>query len=104
MYSMCPAAVISIQISETVFFFVTGPETMSKSRFIITSLLQNIVFGFIPFVIFICNPRLHLLGSTAVLSIGMGVGDYYNAINAIRQMPKGARCYAYKTETHWYMP
>ena len=37
--------------------FVVGPETMSKARFVVMSLLPNIVFGFIPFIIGMVYPR-----------------------------------------------
>ena len=84
--------------------FVTGTETMSKLRFIIMSLLPNIIFGFIPFALYLINPELTLLGSVAVFTIPMGLGDYYNVMNALIQMPKGSRTYLYKTQSYWYMP
>lgn len=82
--------------------FVTGPETMSKTRFVIMSLLPNIVFGFIPYIIFMCFPALTFFGSLGALSIGMGAGDYYNVFNALTQMPKGARTYLYGFSSYWY--
>ena len=36
--------------------FVTGPEDMTKSRFVFMSLLPNIVFGFVPYILFMINP------------------------------------------------
>ena len=84
--------------------FVLGPEDMSKGRFIFMSLLPNLVFGFIPFIVYMIFPQLTFLGSFGALSISMGIGDYYNVINAIFQMPKGARTYLYKTHSYWYMP
>ncbi len=84
--------------------FVTGPETMSKTRAIIMNLLPNIIFGFTPFLLYLINHNLLLLGSMSVFSIGMGMGDYYNCFNIIRQMPKGSRTYIYKTASFWYMP
>ena len=39
---------------------------------------------------------------SAVLTCGCA--DYYNVKNALRQMPKGARCYLYKFNSYWYMP
>ena len=84
--------------------FVTGPETMSKARAIIMNLLPNIIFGFLPFTLYLINHHFTLLGSMSVFTIGMGLGDYYNVINIIKQMPKGARTYMYKTASYWYLP
>ena len=84
--------------------FVCGTETMSKFRFIFMSLLPNIIFGFIPFIIFLIFPNLTILGTLGVIAISMGVGDYYNVFNALTQMPKGARCFMEKQNSYWYMP
>ena len=84
--------------------FVIGPETMSKSRFIFMSLLPNIIFGFIPFIIGMIFPNLVLLTLVGALCIGSGAGDYYNVFNALTQMPRGARTYMYKFNSFWYMP
>lgn len=83
--------------------FVVGPETMSKGRFIFMSLLPNFIFGLIPYVIGMIMPNLFLL-SLGVLATGMGAGDYYNVINAVTQMPKGARTYLYQFNSYWYLP
>ena len=64
--------------------FVTGGEDMSKARFVIMSLLPNIVFGSI--------------------CIGQGAGDYLNVYNALTQMPRGSKTYLYETHSYWYMP
>ncbi len=84
--------------------FVVGPETMSKARFVFMSLLPNIVFGFVPFILFLVVPQWSPLGWFGALCIGMGAGDYYNVFNALTQMPKGARTYLYKFNSYWYMP
>lgn len=84
--------------------FVVGPETMSKSRFIFMSLLPNIVFGFIPYIIGMIFPQLTFFLALGTLAIGTGAGDYYNVFNAVTQMPKGARTYLYKFNSFWYMP
>ena len=34
----------------------------------------------------------------------MGIGDYYNIINALIQMPKGAKTYLYGFHSYWYLP
>lgn len=84
--------------------FVVGPETMSKSRFILMSLLPNIVFGFVPYGIGMLFPQFPFFLAFGTLSIGMGAGDYYNVWNALTQMPKGARTYLYQFHSFWYMP
>lgn len=84
--------------------FVVGPEDMSKARFIFMSLLPNIVFGFLPYILGMIFPKCLFLLSLGVLSAGMGAGDYYNVFNALTQMPKGARTYLYKFNSYWYMP
>ena len=84
--------------------FVIGPELMSKGRFIFMSLLPNLVFGFIPFIVALCVPSLALLGVLGVINIVSGSGDYYNVFNALTQMPKGARTYLYQFHSYWYMP
>lgn len=84
--------------------FVVGPETMSKARFIFMSLLPNLVFGFVPYVIGMIWPRLIFCLAMGTLCIGMGAGDYYNVFNAATQMPKGSRTYLYGFHSWWYMP
>ena len=84
--------------------FVTGPEDMSKARFIFLSLLPNIVFGIIPFIIYLFFPNLYILGGIAVGCVIQGIGDYLNAFNALTQMPKGSRTYLYGEKSYWYTP
>ena len=84
--------------------FVCGTETMSKFRFVFMSLLPNIIFGFIPFIIFLIFPKMTVLGTLGLMGISMGVGDYYNVFNSLTQMPKGARCFMEKQNSYWYMP
>ena len=84
--------------------FVVGPERMSKGRFIFMSLCPNIVFGFIPFILFLIWPQLGLLGTFGAVSIAMGAGDYLNVFNALTQMPRGAYTYLHGFSSFWYMP
>lgn len=84
--------------------FVVGPETMSKKRFIFMSLLPNLVFGAVPYIIGMIFPNQSFFLAMGTLCIGMGAGDYYNVFNALTQMPKGARTYLYKFNSFWYMP
>ena len=84
--------------------FVVGPETMSKGRFIFMSLLPNLAFGLVPYVVGMIWPRLLFCLAMGTLCLGMGAGDYYNVFNAATQMPKGARTYLYGFHSYWYMP
>lgn len=82
--------------------FVVGTEDMSKCRFIFMSLLPNIVFGLIPYVIFLVHPAFVPLGIFGLLCIGMGSGDYINVFNVLKQVPKGAKIYLSGIHSYWY--
>ena len=84
--------------------FVVGPERMSKGRFVFMSLLPNIVFGFIPFAIYLIWPEHTILGTMGALCISAGAGDFLNVFNALTQMPKGAKTYLHKFNSFWYVP
>lgn len=84
--------------------FVVGTEDMSKSRFIFMSLLPNIVFGLLPYVIFLINPDFALLGVMGAFCLSCGAGDYLNVFNALTQMPRGSRTYLHGFNSYWFMP
>ena len=84
--------------------FVVGPEDMSKGRFVFMSLLPNLVFGAVPFVVFLVWPQIIVLGMFGVLALSAGFGDYINVFHALTQMPKGARTYLYGFHSYWFMP
>ncbi len=84
--------------------FVVGTESMSKARFIFMSMFPNIVFGFIPYILFFIFPSQFWLGIWGALCISAGVGDYINVFNAITQMPKGSLCYMNGNRSYWYIP
>ena len=81
--------------------FVYSPEIMSKRRFIFMSLLPNIIFGFIPYIIFLIRPDLFFFGVFGSLCISMGMGDYINVFNALTQVPKGRKVFMYGTHSYW---
>ena len=83
--------------------FVTGTENMSRKRFIFMSMLPNLIFGFIPFILFLVNPSWTFMGTLGALSIPAGAGDYLNVYNTIRQVPKGAKVYMCGMHTYWYI-
>lgn len=84
--------------------FVSGTEDMSKTRFVVMSLCPNVILGFIPFLLFMVNPQLELLGTLGAFAIGMGSGDYFNVFLALTQMPKGAKTYISGMHSFWYIP
>ena len=84
--------------------FVVGTEDMSKSRFVWMSLLPNLVFGWIPYVLFLLHPQWGCLGVMGAFAIPMGIGDYYNVYNCLTQVPKGALVYLSGMHSYWYVP
>ena len=82
--------------------FVVGTEDMGKIRFVVLSLLPNLVFGFLPFLLFLLQPRWVLLGAMGAISIPMGIGDYYNVYNCLTQVPKGGLVYLSGMHSYWY--
>lgn len=82
--------------------FVAGTEDMSKSRFIFMSLLPNIIFGFIPYIIFLIFPQLTGVGLFGLICIGAGFGDYMNVFNAITQVPNKAKIYMSGIHSFWH--
>lgn len=83
--------------------FVVSTEDISKGRFIWMSMLPNIVFGFLPFIIFLIHPSWVFLGNLGALAISAGIGDYYNVFNAITQVPNGAMTYLSGIHSYWYV-
>lgn len=85
--------------------FVVGTESMSKWRFILMSLLPNLVFGFVPYFIWnVYMPHNFVLGSFAIFSIAVGAGDYLNIFSALTQMPSKAKTYMSGFHSYWYLP
>lgn len=84
--------------------FIVGPEDMSKARFIVMSLLPNIILGIIPYIIGMIFPKLVIITAFGVIMTSSGAGDYYNVFNAVTQMPKGTKTYLYGFNSYWYMP
>lgn len=84
--------------------FVVGNETMTKFRFCFMSLLPCLILGVIPYILFLINNNWITLGTLGVFSLSSCVGDWYNAFNALTQMPKGAKTYLCGFNSYWYMP
>lgn len=84
--------------------FVVGDGDFTKARFIWMSLFPNIVFGVIPYILFMIFPHLTVLATMGALSLGAGAGDYCNVYNALTQMPKGSLTYTSGFHSFWYIP
>lgn len=84
--------------------FVTGTETISKSRYIIMCLLPNIILGIIPYLIGMLYPNILFLTVLGVFGIASGAGDYLNVFHAITQMPKHSGTYLNGFHSYWYLP
>lgn len=88
--------------------FVHTTAPMTKKQFIFVSLLPNMIFGFLPFIIWLLLPY-HYLGlsrflfSVSLLNLLMGCGDYMNVFNAMRQMPKGSKTVLAGFHSYWYI-
>lgn len=81
--------------------FVVGNELMSKSRFIFMSLLPNIVFGLLPYILFFIFPQQGWLLWLGAMGLSMGAGDYYNVVNTIKQVPKGGKTFMCGFHSYW---
>ena len=84
--------------------FVVGPEDMSRGRFVFMSMLPNLVFGFLPYLLFMVHPSWLILGVFGAISIPSGFGDYFNVFNCLTQVPKGGIVYLSGFHSYWYMP
>ena len=88
--------------------FVISTEPVSKARFIAMSLCPNLVFGWIPLLIWAFVPFdpgvSRFLLSFSVMCISYGIGDYMNVWNALRQMPRGSMQQLSGFHSYWYIP
>ena len=87
--------------------FVVSTAPVSKARFIFLSLLPNIVFGFIPLLVWAFLPQdlavTEVVFSFATFSLLLGIGDYLNVFNATFQMPKGSMQQLSGMNSYWFM-
>ena len=84
--------------------FLTGPEHQSRARFLLATLLPDLIFGVIPLVLFFIWPDLNWLGTLGLVCLPMGFGDYMLASLVLRQIPRGAMLYRQIFHTYWYLP
>ena len=87
--------------------FVCSTTPMTKGQFIFLSLLPNLVFGWIPLLVWAFVPMADSVGSVLLsfsgASVLMGGGDYMNVWNTIRQVPPGATVQNSGFHSYWYV-
>ena len=87
--------------------FVHTTYPVSKRRFIGLSLMPAGVLGLLPMLAWLAMPdgawsaTLYTFG---LCSLVLGVGDFLNAFNAARQMPKGALTQLSGFHSYWFLP
>jgi hypothetical protein len=94
-------------IPKQLMAFVYSTQPITKARFIFLSLLPNLVLGWIPLLIWTILPYFeysNLLLNFSIITVTLGVGDYLNITNAIRQMPKGSMQQLSGFNSYWYIP
>jgi Zn-dependent protease with chaperone function len=84
--------------------FIVGEDHLSKWMFIFMCMFPNIVFGFIPYIIFLINSKFIFLGMLGAMCISYGMGDYYNVWNTIKQVPRNAKVFSKGHNSYWYIP
>ena len=82
--------------------FLTGSEHMSRTRFLLLTLVPDLIFGLIPLVLFFIWPNLSILGTMGLICLPMGFGDYLLAWLVLRQVPSDAMVYRQYFHTYWY--
>ncbi|MDU6986168.1 MAG: metalloprotease family protein [Terrisporobacter othiniensis] len=82
-------------------------QTYFKEKIYFLSLLPNIVFGWIPLLIWAFMPYnavvSNILLPFSIICITFGVGDYLNVWNAMRQMPKNSMQALSGFNSYWYI-
>ena len=88
--------------------FVVCTRPVSRGWFIFMSLLPNLVFGWLPFLLWCLTPCgggwSDVLLWFSFCCISFGGGDYMNVWNALRQMPRGSVQQISGFHSYWYMP
>ena len=98
-------SVVQLYIApKKLMLFVISNDPVSKVRFILLSLLPNLIFGWIPLIIWVVFPNTGPLFYFSVICILMGCGDYINVFNGVRQMPKGSMHQHSGFNSYWFMP
>lgn len=83
---------------------ITGTEPMPKWRYIAMVITPSLLFGFLPFILFVINPDLTIFGTFGAIALPMCLGDWYNAYNCYTQVPSNGQCFMSKQNTYWFVP
>lgn len=87
-------------------FMIATTEPMSKVRFIVLSLMPNLILGWAPLIAWVLVPMSTDLASylfvfAAFMAVN-GCGDYLNIANVARQVPAGAKVQMSGIHTYWF--
>ncbi len=91
--------------NQMLFVYVEDP--VPKVNFLISVLSPAFILGIIPFIIWVfIMPHLPLAVSFGIViyticMTGCALGDYLNAYNCIRQVPKGAKVFNRGWHSYW---
>ena len=87
--------------------FVYVEECVPKVNFLISVLAPAVILGIIPYIVwFIITPYLPIYISIGIVMYAFimttcAIGDYLNAFNCIRQVPKGAKIFNRGWHSYW---
>lgn len=104
------SAVVEVYYSlKHMMAFVVSTAPTSKARFIFLSAFPSLVFGVIPFLIWLFLPTKYtelnaILFSFSSMNLLFGCGDYMNIHHAATQMPKGSITQLSGFNSYWYIP
>jgi hypothetical protein len=89
-------------------WIIVCTQPLSKMRFILMCMLPNLVFGWIPLLIWMLLPYYggvsHLLFTVSVFGILLGGGDYMNVFNTLHQQPNGSMQQISGSNSYWFTP
>lgn len=100
-------AVVEVGVIPRKFFaYAISCDPISKSRFIVMSLLP-VILGIIPLVLFCVFPvswiKINtILWACSLMGLISPYPDYMNVINVVKQVPKGAMIRFYKFNFYWF--
>jgi hypothetical protein len=101
-------AKVELYIAPPIMAFIYSTHPLKKSRFILTSLLPNMVLGWFPLFVWAILPYNEVYSNNlytfAVVGILVGIADYLNVFNALCQMPKGSIHQASGINSYWFLP
>ena len=87
---------------------VTSTKPISKWRYIVMSLMPNVIFTWLPLLVWMILPYHEFLSdflfTLSMFSLVVGGADYMNVYNAFRQMPKGSLQQLSGLNSYWFMP